>query len=211
MKNERGCVLTVEILYTCTCYLLINYWLLKVLIILGARSRSKKAKVVNDIHPLQYDQSVRFAAKSKEFNSRGFGAGGLTPLKFAHLPKNWVQSLPDFLTEGELVLGNFMKGKSRSDSYGPGMSLDKLPEVSLQSDQDGDSENPLPLSRKRSSSFLRHEAGSKRKKTVEPVITSSSAVKSFTGGKGLQRIRAKQVVRGMLTVPANKRYGNNTS
>ncbi len=111
-------------------------------------------------------------------------------MKFAHLPKNWVQTLPDLLREVIPIME-----ESHSDSYGPGMSLGRLPQVTIRSVEDGGSSLLVGTSRKRSGLLSNYENGGKRRK-VESVITSSSAIRPSTGGRGLQRMRAKQVVKG---------------
>ena len=174
-------------------------------LITGSKRR-KYQVVINDVHPLHYSfdkHRGRSSSEKAEYDSKGFGAGGLAPLKFAHMPKNWVQGLPDFLTEGELLSGEFIKTGSGSEVYRPGMGLSTLPRVNLQSHEEDDGKSSLPrpqtLGKRLPSSFEGNDCGGvsiKKKKKLGTVPTPSSSIQSHTGGKGLQRVRAKQVLRG---------------
>ena len=138
----------------------------------------QKESEISDVHPLFYEaEGMRQVTKSKEFNSKGFGAGGLAPLTFSHLNRNWVQSLPDFLTHGELVLGEFISPETEPGPSGLGTSLKR----------------DLPHKR---TQFAQSSKPNAKRKKVDTVTKSAAAVKSHTGGKGLQRIRAKQVLKG---------------
>lgn len=171
---------------------------------IGARRKTSHKIVITDEYPLPYNRDIsRFKGKSVQFDSQGFGAGGLAPLMFSHLSKNWVQSLPDFLTEGELKLGEFIQTQPGSDSYGPGMSLGIIPEVSLQSED----EDTRPV-RKRPHPFdtplNSAEFVQTKRQKFETVIKPSTSITTRSGGKGFQRVRAKQVLKKAMKLKRSK-------
>ena len=90
--------------------------------------------------------------------------------------------------------------KTASDTvYGPGMGLESIQEVKARPDEFDDEGMeveevvPLRIGHKRPS-YLSSVVPLKKSK-VDPVI-SSSVMRPYTGGKGLQRVRAKQVLKG---------------
>ncbi len=148
--------------------------------------KEKKARPPQtDVHPLHYTlQGQKRTRKCHEFNLKGFGAGGLVPLKFSHLPRNWLQGLPDYLTDRE--------GRGTgSGSYGPGMSLESFSGVSL----DNMADVSLNILGKRPS--LEGNGDGTKRSAFETV--PSDLIQARSGGKGLQRKRARHVLRGSIT------------
>ena len=79
-----------------------------------------------DPYPLPYPFNKRRVLfhEAKEFNQRGFGAGGLQPLAFSHLKRNWTlvtgKSSPveDTSMEWELWNGSMEQGQCNTVSCG---------------------------------------------------------------------------------------------
>ena len=146
--------------------------------------KERKARPLQtDVHPLYYTlQGQKRSRKCHEFNLKGFGAGGLAPLKFSHLPRNWLQGLPDYLTDRD--------GRGAgSGAYGPGMSLESFPGVGLDNMEDV---SLNILGKKRS---LEDKGDGTKRSALETV--PSDLIQARSGGKGFQRKRARHVLRGM--------------
>ena len=48
---------------------------------------------LKDSYPLLYSSKTKISKnKDAEYNAKGFGAGGLLPLTFSHLSRNWKTS-----------------------------------------------------------------------------------------------------------------------
>ena len=153
---------------------------------LFAGSRSHFQSEGDDLCPLHYPVGLREPAQVEEFNTRGFGAGGLPPLLFSHLSRNWIIH--------PLVVTTPLKGHTPSPppaaatsegawmgrGYGPGVGLTDLPtggliegdvlEVEGEGEGEGGEESPA-----------------KRVCLMVP----SSEVKQYQGGRGRERPQRK--------------------
>ena len=79
---------------------------------------------LNDISPLPYNPLKTKSLKaSKEFDTLGFGAGGLPPMAFSHLARNWTQMMPNS-TFGDVIAED-------GGDYGPGVGLISLPWIEM--------------------------------------------------------------------------------
>ena len=141
----------------------------------------------------------------KNFNSKGFGAGGVAPLTFSHLNRNWATTLPSFTIKAPLGEELVLEGTQ----YGPGVSLPTRPgareedmrecsysAVSVEEEvsggeefvrEEGEEEERLP-----SSSSEEEDAEVGRKKKRQKVMVPSGEVKCHQGGRGRSRHRDKR-------------------
>ena len=55
--------------------------------------KSDSDLALKDSYPLLYSSKIKiYKYKDMEYNMQGFGAGGLPPLYFSHLSRNWKTS-----------------------------------------------------------------------------------------------------------------------
>ena len=126
----------------------------------------------DDDLPLYYNKCDYKMTNWAEYNQRGFGAGGLPPNMFSHVTSNWPVKISKH--------ARVEKMETETDAaYGPGMSLGNVP---------GET-------RKRKAS----SEGSSSSKISKVEILSSS-VKTHTGGRGLQRMRAQKILKGITAI-----------
>lgn len=122
--------------------------------------------------------SIRDAASVKEFNSRGFGAGGLPPCFFSHLARNWFVGLGESLAGGGA--GPHVGGDS--SCYGPGMKLmDLLPALHP--------EDAMPPSNMFGGVGVLGGGGEAGPVKVRRIMVPSSQVRGRRGGRGQKRRR----------------------
>ena len=133
----------------------------------------------------------------EDFNRRGFGAGGLNPLMFSHLNRNWGNTTSQF---------NFREKGSASSrcgkqgdgpdgkAYGPGMGLFSIPEADMQwSTTQEQSSEPGEVSKQAGRS---QPPPASKKPKLATVVVPTSEVKARSGGKGYQRVRARKALQG---------------
>ena len=153
---------------------------------------SSKYSSKNDVYPLEYHKSDPKKCRAK-FDS-GFGAGGLHPLSYSHMAKNWISfAASKHSTSVDLPVSS---GKTDTGStYGPGMELSMLPRVSEETASKGrgeSSKRPAPLDEETASGVA-----SKRMR-IETAIVPSDSIQAHTGGRGLQRNRPKMSQEGKI-------------
>lgn len=128
----------------------------------------------------------------KDFNKRGFGAGGLPPSFFSHLSRNWSGGVGDSILAGGVasVLADEME-EGVDMYYGPGVGLMDLPQdhgepgVSVPADVSGPSTSEQ--------AFLEEgeEGQGEGLRKVRRVMVPSSQVKPRQGGRGRERRKKK--------------------
>lgn len=80
----------------------------------------------NDTHPLLYyanKHTTKSSSAAKNYNKKGFGAGGLPPLFFSHGSRNWNRRINHYSTFGD-------EATSTSSSVAPSKSSTNLPSSS---------------------------------------------------------------------------------
>jgi hypothetical protein len=189
-------------------------------IILVERTRpSKKRKKAtptpsstNDLHSLTYTlRNTRITTKiARKFNEQGFGAGGLPPLTFSHLPRNWCgSSHRDEDDGGGMGIGECGMGVRNGEggmewSYGPGMGLD-AGEVDGEEGKEGGGEETSAPPHKRICVGPRPHT-----QRVGVVHIPSHQIQRYSGGRGFTRVRSKRALetaRKLKKVKnANSRY-----
>ncbi len=127
-----------------------------------------------DHSPLPYTVNSRLSrdpAFIESYNQRGFGGGGLPPLAFSHLHRNWA-------TSGGHQVREPVGGVTPPPPchYGPGVELSGLPSTIEQMEG---------ISEKEEESADEGEGPPKKKRRV--VMVPSSVVEQHSGGRGLKR------------------------
>lgn len=146
----------------------------------------------NDLYPLPY-KSGRFGHEAvKQYNDLGFGAGGLPPLTFSHLSRNWSQLTGIGFTQDT-------EECEEGEDYGPRVELSKLPWTEMETDyhinegmkQENDgmgTTEELPPHPKRRKVMLQPAAGARK------VLVPSRSVRQHDGGRGKPRFRLKRAL-----------------
>ena len=179
-----------------------------------------------DRHALPYVfQNKRLSSEQvKEYNQRGFGAGGLPPLTFSHLKRNWSQINTSGVAEDDGMEFGLNTGEvdgvewgptsmeQGQRGYGPGMGLGAgiFPRVDVES----------PASWEREAGGVRREGRSVEEVVKEKGVLAvkrprlgsksgargrllqvpSSQVQRHSGGKGYQRFRTKKALEGLYGI-----------
>ncbi len=94
----------------------------------------------NDIYALPYSSSKKYKRIKpiQELNKLGFGAGGLLPLTFSHLSRNWC-TLPSKVGGRSATFGDQLPSEDEEEEeeeegfFGPGTKLLNLPWIEMQS------------------------------------------------------------------------------
>ena len=184
------------------------------------KSKAKKTPPTNttttdDLHELPYDfRNQRTSSEvAKVYNRRGFGAGGLPPLTFSHLKRNWC-----YLPSSEIKEDGMGRGIDDDDgmewgtsgmgtgeggmewSYGPGMGIGTQQDASDVTNGDGES----APSRKRVS------GGSEPRPQVGVVKVPSHQIQRHSGGRGLKRKRTKKALQGVCYISLSQRAPSDT-
>jgi hypothetical protein len=166
----------------------------------------------NDLHSLTYTlRNTRITTKiARKFNEQGFGAGGLPPLTFSHLPRNWCgSSHRDEDDGGGMGIGECGMGVRNGEggmewSYGPGMGLD-AGEVDGEEGKEGGGEETSAPPHKRICVGPRPHT-----QRVGVVHIPSHQIQRYSGGRGFTRVRSKRALetaRKLKKVKnANSRY-----
>ena len=169
------------------------------------RERAKLSKPdllhVKDTHALPYIVLGRASHRDKfrEFNKRGFGAGGLPPLFFSHANRNWTQIIGRTGKEPLPKLGEVQVVDG--EVYGPGMGLAKLPQIEMHSGGGG---GRIELQGREERRVVEAgEAMVKRLKLLgKPGLKAGivrvlgSQVKQHEGGRGQKRARVRRAIEG---------------
>ena len=166
----------------------------------------------NDLHPLPYTlRNTHISTKTaRDFNKLGFGAGGLPPLAFSHLRRNWYgvtyrekeEEVRGYGDEGSgmgtgecgMGIGNGEEG-GMEWSYGPGMGL-RAPGTLVGKDEEegggGGSEGAsAPPTHKRVCLDPKPHP-----KSGGVVQIPSQQIQRYSGGRGFTRFRSKRALNG---------------
>ena len=145
-----------------------------------------------DTHPLPYTLSGKKSSEDyKRYNTMGFGAGGLPPLTFSHLSRNWSQHTPG--ATGEEVTGEVGSSSHR-------LKLGSIPWVKMDTEYEEEA-GQSSTQGDRHSSVLENledilQPPAKKPRTV---TVPSSQIQKHSGGKGKERYRTKSRFKCFVT------------
>ena len=160
----------------------------------------------NDLYALPYSSGkYKDSQFSKELSQLGFGAGGLPPLTFSHLNRNWSKLSAS--TFGDGLLSDGFEAEEKEGVFGPGIELSSLPWTEMQGEESTEDERGGEEERLTSSSqHLEGGGGELFQKTLPAakrarvgmarhgarpatVRVPSSQVKRHDGGRGKKRFK----------------------
>ena len=162
----------------------------------------------SDHDPLPYMfQNKRILAKvAKAYNQKGFGAGGLSPLFFSHLKRNWYSVASRDTSSGGMEHGDGTGGMGMGEngmewSYGPGMGLES-PQLSFvpmegEGGERGEESEGGVRERVSGPPPLKKACFDSRPRLQGHVVQiPSHQVQRHSGGRGFQRSRTKKALEG---------------
>ena len=156
------------------------------------KTSSLSDQIEDDVNALPYDfKNKRISTEAvKAYNEKGFGAGGLPPLTFSHLKRNWC-NLPTWDNEEDGMEQDFeddgIETSGMDWSYGPGMGF-----VTQQDTTDITSgKQEITPSQKRVC------VDPKPRPQAQVIQIPSHQIQRYSGGRGRKRIRTKKVVEGI--------------
>ncbi len=180
-------------------------------------------KSINDVYALPYTASNQYKQvhQSKQLNNMGFGAGGLPPLTFSHLNRNW-NTLPSTSGSISTAVGDGASSEEEEEGefFGPSNELSDLPWTSMEpddsSDEEGGAEGGPPnlgKGRKGSRRVQGREGGAGAAQTLPAakrprpwraggeakpgvVRVPSGMVTRHSGGRGKKRFRLSKTQEG---------------